>query len=84
MDILIQRDQIMHHTAPRLDHNANGFAGGGDLFASLLSGYLTKGVDMGKAFQTTADLTGRILKHLDKQKERDISRHAILTCLNGA
>lgn len=82
MDILIQRDQIMHHTAPRLDHNANGFAGGGDLFASLLSGYLMKGVDMGKAFQTTADLTGRILKHLDKQKERDIFRHAIMACFN--
>ena len=82
MDILIQGDQIMHHTAPRLDHNANGFAGGGDLFASLLSGYLMKGVDMAKAFQTTADMTGRILKHLDKQKERDISRHAIMACFN--
>ena len=41
-----------------------------------------KGVDMAKAFQTTADMTGRILKHLDKQKERDISRHAIMACFN--
>lgn len=80
-DILIQPDHIQQYHAPRLAHNANGFAGGGDLFASLLSGYHMQGHDMGVAFAKTADQTARILSYLDKQKKRDITRQAIAACL---
>jgi pyridoxine kinase len=81
MDILIRADHIRQHTAPRLSHNANGFAGGGDLFASLLSTYHMQGHDMDMAFSRTADLTARILRHLDKQEKRDITRQAIAASL---
>jgi hypothetical protein len=32
-------------------------------------------------FPETADLTARILRHLDKQEKRDITRQAIAACL---
>lgn len=83
LDMLIQRDHISQHLSRRLNHNADGFAGGGDLFSSLLSGYLIKGRDIISAFQATASQASAILSFLDKRKERDITRLAVSECLNN-
>tara|TARA_E500000178_G_scaffold257036_1_gene253551 strand:+ start:876 stop:1697 length:822 start_codon:yes stop_codon:yes gene_type:complete len=81
LDMLIRRDDISEHSAPTLTHNKNGFAGGGDLFASLLSGNLIKGHGVDQAFAETARQASQILSDLDKRQEKNITRQAIASGL---
>lgn len=81
LDMLITHDNISEHIAAKLTHNKNGFAGGGDLFASLLSGYLIKGNHIDQAFTETARQASLILSDLDTRKEKDITRQAIASGL---